>query len=362
MNPIYVALVVGVLGGCVAEMDAETSSTEQFQKCPEWGCGENSPVAGPFRIRELNFRDANVDNGKHMRLLGFQKEVNGTWPLFSVDVLKDQVRAMIPGTTYVAFEHQGLVGGWFLLQNDEAEGYPAGYVRIYITEVSTQPFWQGTSGYVESYELKYTGIDRPHGADKKPLCNRAPAGTGIRNMATDPAEGKMWKERFHALIFSGDRYSETYEVSSRAPELSWLNIACAGSVVAKMHLNRHTAASNTTLYSTPSVARRQAMLKMYAGDFCGTGEAYTVAGTPIYWQSKTGQWSGQGNNVMFESMWNESGAMCMTTHRLWASQNTEYKDLGPEVAAKCPLQPCTSFPDYTNFNLYGNLFLTMSPH
>jgi hypothetical protein len=358
MRKFSALIAVGVLGGCVA--DEATSSTEQFAKCPEWGCGENSPLTGPFNLRELYFRDPNVDNGNHMRLWGFQKVINGTLQTYDVNVVKDRVKALYTGTTDVALENEGLVNGWFLLTHDAAEGYPPGVVRVKIVSIDNQAFWQPPSGYVQTYELAYNGVNAPS-SEFLALCNRPLPGTGIRDTARDPAENHLWKNRFNSIIFSGDRYSEAYTVSAGTRALSWMNIACAGSVTAKLHLNRHTTASQAPGYVVNTLTQRQAMLKMYSGDFCGSGNAYTRKGTPIHWNNKTGLNSGAGNDTAFESMWSGDGAMCLQTHRLASSLVDEENEMGEEIIAECDLPLCTDIPDYTNYNLYGQYLMTLSP-
>lgn len=358
---IAVCVVTG-LGGCVAEVGEETSATEQFQKCPEWGCGENSPLAGPFKLRELNFRDPTVDNGKKVRMYGFQKpDTSGVVHTYDVDIVKDQVKALYPGTSVVALEHAALVGGWFLLWHDAEGAYPAGPIRVKIGSIDNQAFWQPPSTvYVETYELMYNGVDTPP-AEFVALCNRPLPGTGVRSTARDPAEDRIWKNRYNAIIFTGDRYSETYTVATGTVATGWMNIACAGSVTAKLHLNRHTEASQVPGYTVNGVNARQAMLKLYAGDFCGSGNAYTRKGTPFHWNSNTGLNSGAGNNTAFESMWDAGGAMCMTTHRLASSTVPEEQAMAGEVFRECRLRPCTDFPEYWNYNLYHQYFMTLSP-
>ena len=364
MNRIFLSslIAVGVLGGCVADElgDEATSSTEQFAKCPEWGCGENSPVTGPYNVRELYFLDSNVGNGSHVRLLAFQKNINGTVVNYQVSVVKDQVKALYWGTNTVALEHQALKDGWFLLYHDAVDGYPAEPIYLRIMSVDNQPYWQPPStAYIETYELGYTGAGRT--GDPAPVCNKPLRSSGIRDTAIDPAEGKQWKNRFHSIIYTGDRIGDSYTVTSGARASGWLNIACAGSVTAKLHLNRHTAASAVPGVVTTTTAQRQTMLKMYAGDFCGSGNAYTVAGTPIHWNSATGLNSGSGNDTAFESMWSAQGAMCMQTHRLASSTVTTESEMGTDVFHECQLPKCENFPDYKNYTLYSQYLMTLSP-
>ena len=353
-SSVVVGLVM-VVGGCVAEVGEEaTSTTEQGLKCPDYGCGENSPVGGPFNIRELN-KAGNIANSDGVTLLYFQK---GT-TIYHVDIAGDRVRALTWFGYQVALEHSALAGGYFVLSHPAVNGLPAGTMRLFITsvDVAGQTFWLGPQTQVESYELKYDGAGTV--SDPVPACKTPLPGTGIRDTALDP-EGRTWKNRFNAIIFAGDRYRQGHVVETGTSTNGWFNIACAGSGPAKLHLNRHTAAS-TTYGFTSTVAQRQAMLRMYAGDFCGDGNAHTVMGTPIRWWSAVGQSSMPIGEFSYESMWSETGAMCMDVHRLSNSTNPDYAAFGQAIIDSCHIRKCAEFPDFKNFALYNQYLLTMSP-
>jgi len=344
------AWVVGfvmVVGGCVAEVgDEDTSSTEQFAKpCPDFGCGENSPISGPFNIRWLDKTGGPNQDG--LKLLGFMKNGHS----FKVNVLKDRVQALY--NTYqpiVAFEHQNLIGGYFRISHPAVAGLPAGEVQLWVmgVDVAGQDFWVGPSGQVETYDLKYTGAGTV--SDPVPACKNPLPGTGIRDMAID-GEGRTWKNRFNSIIFTGDLYdSDNYTVTipTGTAANNILNIACAGSAPAKLHLNRHTTASVVPGWPTTTWQQRQTMLKMYAGDFCGDGYPYTVMGTPIHWSSSTGLSSPPGNDGSFESLWNENGAVCMDVHRLANSPNHDYAAWQQLLKDTCVPRKCADIPGFPN--------------
>lgn len=354
---MVVCMVAGV-GGCVAEVGEEqTSAVEQGLKCPDFGCGENSPVPGPFNIRELYFPSALVENSDHIRLLYFKKGSTQ----YHVEVVNDRVRALDWVSNQVALEHNALAGGYFVLAHPAVSGLPAGEVHLFINSVdqSGQEFWQGPPGSVETYELLYDGAGTV--SDPVPACKSPLPGNGVRDQATDP-EGRVWKNRFYSIIFTGDRYnSGTYTVQTGARAQGWMNIACAGSTPAKLHLNRHTAASTAVGTTATTTSQRQAMLKMYAGDFCGKGTPYTVAGTPLRWWSAGGLSSPFIKEVSMESMWSSTGAMCMDVHRLADSSNVEYAKFAADIRAACGLKPCSDIPGYKDFALYKQYLMTMSP-
>jgi ADYC domain len=72
---------------------------------------------------------------------------------------------------------------------------------------------------------------------------------------------------------------------------------------------------------------------------CGTGQPFTVAGTPLHWEVRDGSWTFTGNEIGFESFWDENGAQCITEHRL-----------GPDLLARvlnaCSLGPCPGSPGF----------------
>ncbi len=353
-SSVVVGLVL-VVGGCVAGVgDEATSTTEQGLKCPNFGCGENSPVTGPFNINELK---ENVANRDGVVLLYFQK---GTTK-YHVKVLGDRIQAMDWTTNHtVMLEHNALAGGWLQLSHPPVNGMPFGYVRLWIqsVDVAGQTFWQPPAAQVETYEFRYDGAGTV--SDPVPACKSPLPSNGVRDEAAD-GEGRTWKNRFNSIVFSGDRYDpDTYSVFTGTPTNGWMNIACAGSAPAKLHLNRHTQAGTVTSFQT-TVNQRQAMLKMYAGDFCGHGNVYTVMGTKIHWNSSTGYNSGLGNDTAFESMWSETGAMCLETHRLANSQNPDYAAFGAAIRAECGLKLCSDFRDFKNYAAYGQYLMTLSP-
>jgi hypothetical protein len=65
-----------------------------------------------------------------------------------------------------------------------------------------------------------------------------------------------------AVLFAGDRYrKQTHKVIVEDEPSGWFNVACADGAIAKMHVLRHTSASEThagTTSTTP--AQRQALL------------------------------------------------------------------------------------------------------
>lgn len=342
------------MGACIDPSDPSAEPASQVVQatltgCPTWGCGGNSPLIGPFMLNELDENGA--PNSAHVRLLGFLKDS----VKYRVDVVADKLyarngRAVLSGAA--------LVGGNFEVETPAANGYPAGLVEIEIMHVSDDVrFWQGPATPVETYELEYTGLDAPIGA-LMPLCKDPPSGRR-------DGENQPYANRFESILYTGDRYDAKRKLvtaSSYKESTGWFNIACAGSALAKLHLNRHTTASTITGFTT-TAAERQTMLKMYTGDFCGTGEPFTQQGAPMHWSNNKGWSSPPGAMQTYESLWNDHGAVCLNTHRLHGLSNIDYQGDIQGTATSlgaCPKLSCYAIAGFPNLYLTGAYMLTQS--
>ena len=364
MKRICASLIAfGVVAGCVADEvgDEPTSSVEQGLKCPNFGCGENSPLLGPLNIRQLN--KTGVPNSDDVRLTGFVK--GGV--TYTLDVVKDRLRAwritFVNGLLLtVTLEHQQLVGGSLRLEYPTVPDFPPGpmYVRIDSVDQFGQEFWVGPDDPVETYEFTYSRPDLVFGAPE-PICkNPLPVRPGLppSTKRVIDGDGHVWPNKFSAVVFAGDLYNTNYTVTipTGADAVNWFNIACAGSAPAKLHLNRHTTAGAYPGFTTTQ-AQRQAMFKMYGGDFCGDGLHFTQQGTPINWRTSTNLASPSGSETTVESLWDDQGAVCMTTHRL--QDTPPYYDLyAIAIRNRCDMPLCPATP---NVATSGQYILTKSP-
>lgn len=282
------------LSACVGEPDGSTTA-QAIAGCPTWGCGENSPVMGPYAFHELNVDG--VANAERVRIVNFQLGSTTYTPRI---VNGGQLVAYDP-VTNTSVSGSALAGGWFNIDT------PNGAYQIIISKVNAQntssvTFWLGPAAQIETYELYYTGSSSGR------LCANPP----------NRDSGEKWAAPLEAMFFTGDRYdvgTKTVTASTYASTAGWFNIACAGSALAKLHLNRHTTAGTTGNFST-SASQRQAMLKMYVSDICGTGNTWTQKGTPLHWQNTTGWSLLNGSEFAFEARWSANGALCLDTHRL----------------------------------------------
>jgi len=310
-----------LVAACV-DVEPELGATEQLQSCPKsWGCGENSPVIGPWNFHELN--QDHRPNAEGVTLLGLWKN---DVP-YQVEVKGAQMFAKhLDGTVLSGAQ---LDGSYLVVTT--ADGNKA---KIHIVKVSPQAtsqttFWVGPPTRIETYELEYQLDD----GDYTPLCNNPPG----RESYEGP--GRLYARPLEAILFTGDRYDATAKKVTETGRATagWFNIACASSAIAKLELTRHTEHGKLAAYPSDR-GTRQAMLKMYTSDLCGRGATFTAKGTPLHWQNTLGWSVLTGAEYAHEAYWNQDGAVCLDTHRRF----TEYL---PEIAAECadaghPLPTC----------------------
>ncbi|HVV86043.1 MAG TPA: ADYC domain-containing protein [Kofleriaceae bacterium] len=288
--------------------------------CPEWGCTGNSPVIGPYELHELDLDGSPNTQGVSIGAIS----LNGV-PVRVVFKGGDQI--------YAVDDNQNVYSGTQLDHLTFFLRTPTTRYDLVVTQVtpkatSNTRFWVGKADQIETYELQFA--DEAHPNELRPVCKNPPPSEG---------GGENWPASFESILFQGDRYDGTKKVviaASYEESRNWFNIACAGSVIAKLHLNRHTTAGSDDDHRTHP-EERQALLKMYTGDFCGEGYAFTQAGTPLHWQNAFGWRKLDGTEVGFESWWDSHGALCLTSHRLGSA----YYDA---VAAACGLPACEGNP------------------
>lgn len=104
-----------------------------------------------------------------------------------------------------------------------------------------------------------------------------------------------------------------------------VTIACVGEAVAKMKLmDFHPQGRRGA-----SPADRQATLRMITADYCGTGESFTVTGTPVAWRDDQDRIKPPYGEEVMEALWDEDGAICLDTPRVVARDSVT-----------CPIPAC----------------------
>jgi hypothetical protein len=292
--------------------------------CPDWGCGMNSPtLADGVAFDELDSAGAPDRAGiKIVSARQFGKPVQ-------IKIVRHFITAVALDGSGTVFEHGNLVGTVIELD----KGGTSYGLKIDDVQEQSLAFWAGDTGeFVPFYRiLVRLPLDN---AFKAPICKPS-----LPDAVWGPVE-------HYAIAFTGDRYEPVRKrVADAGRGTTWFNLACAGTATAKMHLVRHTNAGAWTLATwDPSkdvldpgapfrtrVAQRQAMLKMYAADYCGDGTAYTVDGRPLLYDDEN-HWyappppvpplgiAADGSltpaGAAIEALWTAEGAACLTTPRM----------------------------------------------
>lgn len=298
--------------------------------CPDFGCGANSPtIADGVAFDELE--PNGVPDRHGIRIIA---GTQGGRPV-RLRVDRHSISAFATDGSGVVFTRGGVVGTVITLQK-EAMVYD---LRIDGIDENSLRFWAGDTTEIVPFYRILVRVP-PEQSFKTPVCRQ--------NIArTEP----WWTPVEHsAIAFAGDRYDPVHKlVSDTPPGTLWFNLACAGSATAKLHLTRHTNAGAWTAstwrpgldiahpgapFHTP-VAARQAMLKMYAADYCGNGKAYTVDGQPLLYDVTNPLYRPPGGvpqlvvtgggtlsppTATLEAVWGDHGALCLERPRrpdLW---------------------------------------------
>ena len=374
-TPLVVMMALGLAACSSQRIEPSDEPTDAVSEdlrpgCPSWGCGENSPLLGPHKMEELSWDGApNPKSG--VRLIGFYFGSPAGAP-YDPEVIGDKLVVHLRSNHAITLSGSALVNGYFRLSYPATPTTAAGIADLRITSLSNGlQFWLGSTKTVETYQLEYTGADTPAGR-YYPLCKNPPP-IAKPGTTLSMVEGHLTPSAYEAILFTGDRYDidlKNVTASTYAAAGHWFNIACAGGALLKLHLNRHTTASAEPGFTTTS-DQRQTMLKMYTGDFCGTGEPYTEQGTKIHWTNSLGWSSSPGNTTSYESLWDKNGAVCLTTHRLH-NQPTLFGDdyqlqiqgdplaLPKPLTGACRKPDCTTIPKFPNVHDTGYYLMTQS--
>jgi hypothetical protein len=293
--------VAVVLSACVVASPEDVENETQVHQalgCQAWGCGTNSPIVGDgLMFDELDASGTYANRGG-LRI-SYAKLGDGT-----LATVKGERQSLVAysydGRRFVGTELEGMV---IRLHHETKGDYEILVERYYPQNLW---YWAGVADNVPAYEMKARKVGETY--FKETVCKNDP-------LTTDP----HWTGIEHAtIVFQGDRYDpvakKVWETSSKDP---WFNIACAGTTPAKLHLMRHTRAGSyradgTIAYDT-TVAERQAMLKMFVADYCGTGRSFTVDGQPLNYNDSN-HWYRAARPFTLadqEALWSADGVVCI---------------------------------------------------
>ncbi len=277
-------------------------------ECPKLGCSSNSPYLGAVSFHELDATGM-AANAEGIRIVSFTKEGRSLGlEVEGAALVGNQARGR-------ALRGHALVGAEIGLLGGNGTRY-----TVRVTGVGRQAYWQGPAGSVETYRLVWRELGSAQ--HFQPLCGtRFVDGEGHPRLL----------DGGDAILFAGDRYdAATLSVSASDPVAAgpWFNIACTGNALSKLVLNRHASVSDV---SGTTREQRQAMLKMYTSDVCGTGTASTIQGVPMRWVAANGWSSPAGNFPVEEARWDENGAVCLNVHRLHGTAD----EMDSRIAEAC---------------------------
>jgi hypothetical protein len=298
--------------------------------CPLWGCGTNSPTVGDgvvfdevdssaAHMSKVEITSANLKGGPAVTLqvrLHTLIAIDGNGNLYEGSKLE--------GTTFNlhAMTDSGESREYELTIEQVGNFDVAGKPKI-LPFWAGNPFWAGKLEAVPYYLIK--GKPKGSNCTPVPICKVNPP-SGLLPPA-DPFFG--FEDQ--AIAFEGDHYDAKYKAISGPDFDTKFNLACAGAAPAKMHLMRHTSAggwtgidmfgnSDNLAYPT-TWQERQAMLKMFTADYCGTGTSFTVDDQPLHyvdwkdWYPNTTALPSITNLDMIEAYWDENGAVCLDEPR-----------------------------------------------
>lgn len=330
MKPIFVFPLLSAVVACSAVEDRpEAAAIERAPiRCPAWGCGTNSATLGDgLLFDELD--SSGRENRTGLRIVSAYLASGAP-----VKVRVSRHALVAVGADGTVHSDYALVGATIVLKHAVRGIYE---LRITAVHLQHLMFWSGPEEFVPFYEIKARHDGSPTQKFEY-VCKQD-------LLTTEP----WWAQVAHsALVFQGDYYDPDAKtvtaVSDVAPldSDSRFNVACAGTAPAKMHLTRHTRAGGIdgrgALAYPTTISERQAMLKMFTADYCGTGTAFTVDGQPLTYSDGRTTFARWDEATGIEAVWKESGAVCLNTPRLGAAMT-------PRVVADCgyTLPSCDRF-------------------
>lgn len=341
---VCLAVAAAASGACASESVVGVAyyvppDHDESDPCPKDGCGGNSPVTNGvyfWRVHIGSLPSETTPEG--VQITGIEDK-NGVPMRFKV-ADGDYLLGVDPVSGVVIAEGTGLVGTRIevLVKNNPYE------ILIEWADPS-EKFWVGAELPIWRYRFRY----------------RALSGADTRTYHALCSEGDRDPTMLSALVFEGDLYDpDTKDITVGPAAAGWMNIACAGSAIYKMHTVGHTTAAQKTGVVT-TLPQRRAMLNAWTSNVCGTGEAFTRQGEPITLRESLGVFRKSPYNAApqsYEAIWDEHGAVCLNTHRL----EEDDRDIYLKIAAACPggVLPPSCDPLPGSWSLSGHV-LTGNP-
>ena len=361
MNKIQLILF-GIAAGTCAWLGGAGNATAA--PCPGWGCGANAATVGDGIVfDELNVNGQAGPSG--MQLINPRLANHAPVTLRVTGHKLTAIDTANPAMTYVGPQLEGMT---FAVRHNDGRAYEIKVAKVHERCEKKVPsdrclqFWVLPNDAVPYYDFLVRKIHRRTGAapgsanrrgDDRPI----ESGPGEKLCKGEFLEqGPLWTGiQNSAIVFEGDHYDVPRKRVTPPAGNGWFNLACAGGVMAKMHLLRHTKAGSVTLSGPPrqtTLGQRTAMLKMLTADYCGDGTAWTADGTPLQYMVK-GWYPTQALNLdalaqagQIEAVWEPNGPLCLNAPRRRPTVPAVAGCTPPgvtraEVQARCPARFAT---------------------
>jgi hypothetical protein len=318
--------------------------------CMPWNCGGNSPIIGNEEYDLANSAESNyliagmgadpsvptiqrgtVSNPTDVSVLGVE---NGSFTAGG--------RAIRPGET-----------GWWIQLRERAGPQRACNVRL--AEVGEVEPWYG-QGKVPTYRLAVN----PGGEGERALCRaQVPWGEFRRSDGKGPPPAKTWA----ALLVAKERYKEGATIKENpASHVTWFNISCAGTALAKMRMMGLDPEAEPTEAGRRD---RNTAIKMLSASYCPEkslatwttpGVKLRLARCPAQGPCEIDLAPEQGQAGTAEAFWDDTGARCLSHTRLGGAQamdneipiecrgvnnGTKAKRCEDKIRATCGIPRCT---------------------
>ena len=287
--------------------------------------------------------EAHLGGQPNQRDIALRTNANGRAEIF--DKFDEPYELHVEGGRIFGVHEDGSV-----MESDQLEGAtlwllqagtPIGSIQIARTRMIEAPL--GKQDPIEVYTLLWAHPDSTAYQENACISNPGLSDGDLYGM--DPEE---------TLVFEGTRIqTETITVDPDwQPE--WFSFGCAGHTLAKLRLTGHTELSENYAWK-----ESQAMLKMYAADYCGDGFSFTVGGTPLVWMGGLAEdYYSTPNQI--EARWTEAGASCLMVPRLAFHPHPEFPNVSQMVNDACSIPSCSSNPETSDLDgalrISGNLW------
>lgn len=338
------ALSLCLAPACVGDDALDRRQFEPKTGCSEPQCGSNSPSLGDYSLAEVHqAAPSSVKGAQLMNKLSNLANQDGLYLINFFDpsgnpvkyTIRSDGELVIADPTGLVLSGSQVVGSVFQIGHKDP-GEPDQFLTILEYHYSVA-YWLGPNEYIHSYEMTYNDdlLDPP--SSGTPLCP---------GPYTEPTSSH---DAHRDVVFStGERYNFTTRkiFDHGVDSQGWANIACFRDGPSKSYLlrRRPETPDGEPYYTT--VDERQALLHMFAADYCGDGSSFTYQGHPLEYEDTSGFITTQSLTATSEAIWAPNGAVCLDTPRL----DTTYTKAA--IEAKCE----KVFPDCSDvqFNSWQN--------